>query len=83
MFMCLFFPCRWIHIMNADDSLAPLDSYSVGLYQCTRCKTISIGSPRNALPKANDAPDLPGARQIPSHLCSREDGIQFPRIRRN
>ena len=58
-------------------------TYRIWAGMKNRCKTISIGSPRNALPKANDAPDLPGARQIPSHLCSREDGIQFPRIRRN
>ncbi len=44
--LCLIFPCRWFHIMNADDSLDPLESWSVGLYQCTRCKTISIGAPR-------------------------------------
>lgn len=48
--LCLIFPCRWRYIINTDDSLAPLESWSVGLYQCTRCKTISIGSPRNATP---------------------------------
>ena len=48
--LCLFFQCRWRYVMNADDSLDPLNSYSVGLYQCTRCKTISIGSPRSATP---------------------------------
>ncbi len=51
MFMCLFFPCRWIHIMNADDSIDPQGRYSVGLYQCTRCKTISIGSTRQQYPR--------------------------------
>ena len=37
--LCLFFPCVWIHHCNvvlADD--APC-----GLYQCARCKTLSIG----------------------------------------
>jgi hypothetical protein len=48
--LCLFFPHRWRHIMNADDSLDPLESWSAGLYQCARCKEISIGSPRTTRP---------------------------------
>jgi hypothetical protein len=56
MILCAFFQCRWRHIVNADDSLDPLGSYSAGLYQCTRCKTISIGSPRNTTPSKEPTP---------------------------
>lgn len=31
--LCLFFPCRWIHIWGY-------------IYQCSRCKTCSIGHNR-------------------------------------
>lgn len=37
---CLFRQCRWNfhgHVVLSDDSPA-------GLYQCSRCKTLSIGS---------------------------------------
>jgi hypothetical protein len=39
--MCLFLQCRWRFIVNADN-----DTHEYGIYQCTRCKNISIGSPR-------------------------------------
>ena len=32
--LCIFFPHKWIPILNI---------FSVGIYQCKRCKTISIG----------------------------------------
>jgi hypothetical protein len=31
--LCMIMPCKWIHIKN-------------GLYQCPRCKTISVGAKR-------------------------------------
>lgn len=36
--VCIFRPCRWWHVANLDDD--------TGLYQCWRCKTMSIGSTR-------------------------------------
>ena len=33
--ICLFVPCRWIHHFNSD---------SIGVYQCSRCKSISKGA---------------------------------------
>ena len=50
--LCWFLPCRWWHITNTDDSTDPLWG-RVGLYQCTRCKAISIGSPRPFLPETS------------------------------
>lgn len=41
--LCLFLQCNWLWHFNSDD--APTDG-RVGVYQCTRCKTISIGAPR-------------------------------------
>lgn len=51
--LCLFRECEYVHLLNAQ---APafsrgrrqMDAGSVifGLYQCPRCKTVSIGSPR-------------------------------------
>lgn len=46
-FLCIFSPCRWIWHFNAKSNeyvCAPAEY--VGVYQCTRCKTISIGSVR-------------------------------------
>jgi hypothetical protein len=43
--MCLFFKCRWFFIANAERN-GPRGLEQCGLYQCTRCKTLSIGSPR-------------------------------------
>ena len=31
---CLFLPCKWVHIANAEDC---------GIWQCLYCKTISRG----------------------------------------
>lgn len=50
-FLCWFRQCRWVWIVNGwlygprmDDPLQQVHS-ETGIYQCTRCKTISIGSP--------------------------------------
>lgn len=37
--LCVFFPCKWLHIWNVQDDPGHL----VGLYQCPRCKTLSVG----------------------------------------
>lgn len=42
--LCLWWPCRWRYLCDAVDGTC-LDE--VGLYQCTRCKTMSIGSARS------------------------------------
>ena len=42
-FFCLFFSCRWLWHFNADDAKA---GETVGVYQCSRCKTISVGAYR-------------------------------------
>lgn len=48
--LCIFVPCNWLWHFNAQEGLEPSDS-AVGVYQCSRCKTISIGSRRwRALP---------------------------------
>ncbi|NOR27560.1 MAG: hypothetical protein GQ540_03410 [Lutibacter sp.] len=44
-FLCYFKQCNWIHIINVRKP----DIYSelvrdTGLYQCSRCKTISVGA---------------------------------------
>jgi hypothetical protein len=37
-FLCMFFACRWIH---------HFDIRKIGVYQCRRCKTISVGAHSN------------------------------------
>jgi hypothetical protein len=41
--LCIFRACRWIWHFNADDVMT---GDRTGVYQCSCCKTISIGSPR-------------------------------------
>lgn len=40
--LCIFFPCRWLHLFNAYHYL----NGECGIYQCARCKTISTGALR-------------------------------------
>lgn len=46
---CWFAHCRWIYLgafEQADPTVGPTGTQgSRGLYQCTRCKTVSIGAP--------------------------------------
>lgn len=35
--LCVFFPCQWLHHFNVS---------AHGVYQCQRCKMISIGASR-------------------------------------
>lgn len=41
--LCWFRQCCWLWHFNADDAQ---EGRTVGVYQCSRCKTISIGAPR-------------------------------------
>jgi hypothetical protein len=41
--LCFFSKCRWIWLFNAQTGITPSDG-TVGVYQCTRCKTVSIGA---------------------------------------
>jgi len=40
--LCWFFACRWLHLCNVEHSSAV--RAPVGLYQCLRCKTVSVGA---------------------------------------
>jgi len=42
--LCAFSQCRWIWHFNADDAQ---EHNCVGIYQCLRCKSISVGAPRS------------------------------------
>jgi hypothetical protein len=45
--LCFFFRCRWRHVVSVaepDENGEP--QYLTGIYQCSRCRLISIGSPR-------------------------------------
>lgn len=41
--LCLFSPCKWLHHFNVESSNSV---GRAGVYQCVRCRTISIGAPR-------------------------------------
>jgi len=42
--LCLFRPHQWVHVVNVE---SPVSVGRAGLYQCSRCKTLSIGAPRS------------------------------------
>lgn len=49
--LCNFRSCRWVHIFNCMyptmwDGPEPIAGEHFGVYQCSTCKTLSIGSPR-------------------------------------
>lgn len=47
--LCLFSACRWLHLFNVKDA-----ENNFGVYQCSKCKTVSIGSSRDLIhPKSN------------------------------
>jgi hypothetical protein len=44
---CWFRQCDWIYLVSverADPSFIPGTQGQVGLYQCRRCKTLSLGA---------------------------------------
>jgi hypothetical protein len=47
-FICMFRECRWVWHFNAEAS-----GLILGVYQCSRCKTISIGAPRDPMHPMN------------------------------
>jgi hypothetical protein len=51
--LCFFAQCRWVYIADATKPAIPSRENPIGegaslcgVYQCSRCKTVSIGSPR-------------------------------------
>lgn len=49
-FLCWFSLCRWVYLgafEQSDPMKIPGTQGARGLYQCPRCKTVSIGSPTN------------------------------------
>ncbi len=44
--LCIFLPHKWIHV---------IDVCAIGLWQCTRCKEISIGQTKLSYQKALEA----------------------------
>lgn len=53
---CLFSLCRWRYFGN----LVLADDAPAGLYQCTRCKSLSLGSPTDPRDRP---PYTPGERE--------------------
>jgi hypothetical protein len=41
--LCWFMPHKWVWICNVNNIRA---RGRIGLYQCLRCKEVSLGSPR-------------------------------------
>lgn len=41
--LCLFRPCEWWFLGNVPNTRR---QGAYGLYQCCRCKTVSLGSPK-------------------------------------
>jgi hypothetical protein len=41
--LCLFLPCKWIHLTNIITENADRHKTLIGLWQCPRCKTLSRG----------------------------------------
>jgi len=48
--LCMFRPHRWRWSFNCID-----ESNAFGVYQCTTCKEVSIGSPRDYRPRMRSA----------------------------
>lgn len=55
--MCWFFQCRWLHLFNAVQRAFEANPVEAGIYQCSRCKTVSIGAPRRGVMARQDAPE--------------------------
>lgn len=62
----MFRPCRWNYLGafdHNDPSVGPTGTQGTyGLYQCSSCKTVSIGSPidpQRRAPQVADAGDAP------------------------
>lgn len=44
--VCMFRMCKWLHICNTEQH---------GIYQCSRCKTISKGVRRGRTPSGKES----------------------------
>lgn len=43
--LCWFNQCRWLHIFNVPTARTPDGQWRLfGVYQCPRCKTVSVGT---------------------------------------
>lgn len=58
---CWLRPHAWRHVVNAEDSEADV---LAGVYQCTRCKELSIGAPRER--QTTQGPDLADSEAPPA-----------------
>lgn len=55
--LCWFRPCRWYYLgafEQADPTFTPGVQGQRGLYQCVRCKTMSVGSPIDPENRSDD-----------------------------
>ena len=50
---CWFAQCKWQHIADIQEPPGP-DARQCGLYQCLRCKDISVGSLGNGRLRRSD-----------------------------
>ena len=60
--LCWFSPCRWYYLgafEQADPTFTLTIQGQRGLYQCVRCKTMSIGSPVDPDNREEDPPHYP------------------------
>lgn len=58
--LCLFVPCRWYYL-GAFDQADPTFTLGIqgqrGLYQCMRCKTMSVGAPTDPENRGSETGD--------------------------
>ena len=57
--LSMFFPCKceWVHICN-------LHPEQIGLYQCSKCKTISLGAFKPFIKRADHIKELDEERKV-------------------
>lgn len=71
---CLFHRCDYEHTFNAVQRAFEASPHEVGVYQCRRCKDVSVGLPSKGVryfSRANTAPRRTGAGSATVH--SKED----------
>lgn len=62
-FLCWFLQCEWWHHFNTVQRALEANPVEVGVYQCRRCKSISIGAPRRGVMARTDAAEHQGLLQ--------------------
>lgn len=60
---CLFVQCRWqyfgnVAITNSYRSFDAIDYHLSGLYQCSRCKSLSLGTPTDPAKRSGQSESL-------------------------